>query len=61
LSVRHGTVVLTTDGTQFTRLPFPDAVDLVSISATDDRHATVMSADGRTFRTDDQGKSWTRP
>jgi hypothetical protein len=55
-----GTVVLTTDGTQFTRLPFPERVDLVSISATDDRHATVMSADGRTFTTEDQGKSWTR-
>ena len=57
---RAGAVYLTTDGLRFVRVMFPESIDLVSVTATDDRHATVMSADGRSFRTDDGGMSWTR-
>jgi Putative zinc-finger len=57
---RAGAVYLTTDGLRFSRVMFPESIDLVSVAATDDRHATVMSADGRSFRTDDGGMTWTR-
>jgi hypothetical protein len=57
---RAGAVYLTTDGMRFTRIAFPEAIDLTAVQATDDRHATVISIDGRTFRTDDQGATWTR-
>ena len=57
---RAGAVYLSTDGLRFVRLMFPESIDLVSVTATDDRHATVMSADGRPFRTEDGGMSWTR-
>jgi len=58
---RAGAVYLSTDGLRFLRLTFPESIDLVSVTATDDRHATVMSADGRSFRTDDGGVTWSRP
>jgi hypothetical protein len=54
---RGGAVFLTTDGARFTRLPFPEMVDLVSISATD-QTATVSTADGRSWTTTDQGQTW---
>jgi hypothetical protein len=57
---RAGAVYVTTDGLRFVRVMFPESIDLVSVTATDDRHATVMSADGRSFRTEDQGVTWTR-
>ena len=55
---RSGLVLLATDGTNFTRLPFPASVDLVAVSASDARTATVTTADARTFRTEDAGRSW---
>jgi hypothetical protein len=58
---RGGAVYVTTDGLRFVRLMFPESIDLLSVTATDDRHATVMSADGRSFRTDDQGATWSGP
>jgi hypothetical protein len=58
---RAGAVYVTTDGLRFIRVMFPEPIDLVSVAATDDRHATVMSADGRTFRTEDGGMTWSRP
>jgi len=39
---------------------FPDPTDFVSIKATDGRRATVVTIDGRTMRTDDQGATWIR-
>jgi hypothetical protein len=57
---RAGVVYLTTDGVRFTPLAFPESTDLASVQATDDRRATVRTIDGRTFRTEDQGTSWTR-
>lgn len=58
---RQGLVLLATDGTNFTRLPFPVAVDLVSVAATDARRATVVTVDGRTFHTEDNGRNWRNP
>ena len=55
---RAGLVLLTADGTNFTPLPFPERVDLASIAAIDARRATVTTADGRTFQTDDGGQNW---
>ncbi len=55
---RRGAVYLTTDGMRFERLPFPEMADLVSVTAVDDRTATVSSVDGRLWRTVDQGRTW---
>jgi hypothetical protein len=55
---RGGTILLTTDGQHFARVPFPQAIDLLSIQATDARNATVTTADRRTFRTTDGGATW---
>lgn len=57
---RRGLVLITVDGATFVRLPSPAAVDLVSVTATDGRNATVTAADGRTFQTTDTGGTWTR-
>ena len=35
-------------------MPLPKRVDLTTITATDARSATVTTADGRRFRTDDR-------
>jgi hypothetical protein len=53
-----GAVRLTTDGSRFERVPFPAAVDLVGVRATSAASAVVRSADGREWRTDDRGVSW---
>jgi hypothetical protein len=57
---RTGSIYVTTDGLRFVRVPFPDRSDFVSIQATDGRRATVVTIDGRTMRTDDQGANWIR-
>ena len=57
----EGLVLLATDGTNFTRMPFPERVDLVSVTAIDARRATVTAADGRTFETTDNGRNWRNP
>jgi hypothetical protein len=56
---RAGFVALTTDGLQFRRISFPEAVDLSSVRASDDSAAIVTTADGRLYRTQDAGASWT--
>ena len=53
-----GTVLLSTDGRSWRRLPFPEPTALTSIRATDDKTATVTAADGRTFSTADSGLNW---
>lgn len=55
-----GTVILSTDGRTFSRVAFPEMIDLSSVSAVDARTASVSTADGRTFDTTDGGASWTR-
>jgi hypothetical protein len=54
----RGAVYLTTDGTRFLRLRFTEMIDLTSVFATDALTATVSSADGRSWRTTDQGQTW---
>jgi len=56
---RGGVVLLSTDGRTWTRIQFPEPIDLTSIRATDDRSATVTTRDGRTFSTSDRGVTWT--
>jgi hypothetical protein len=60
LAGREGTIVLSIDGRSWRRISFPETADLVSINATDDKNATVDTADGRTFSTKDGGQTWTR-
>jgi hypothetical protein len=55
-----GTVLLSTDGRSWHRRPFPETVDLRSITASDGDNATVTTADGRVFVTTDGGGTWSR-
>lgn len=57
---RTGAMYVTTDGLRFIRVPFRERIDFISIQATDARRATVVTTDGRTMRTDDQGATWIR-
>ena len=54
----NGLVLLTTDGSRFTRIAFPAQANLTGVTAINARTATVVTADGRTFRTDDGGATW---
>ena len=56
----RGIVLRTTDGRSWTRIPFPEAVPLTSIRATDDQTATVTTEDGRQFVTENGGRTWAR-
>jgi Putative zinc-finger len=58
---RSGAIYLTTDGSQFESVSFVEAVDLTSVVATDDRQATVTTADGRRFTTTTRGSTWIQP
>ena len=53
-----GIVLLTTDAQSWRRITFPEMADLLSVSATDDKTATITTTDGRTFRTTDGGQTW---
>jgi hypothetical protein len=55
---RGGAIYLTTNGTRFVRIAFPEMVDLVAITSNDDRNAIVTAADGRAWVTSDQGRTW---
>ena len=54
----RGVVAVTTDGTTWTPVPFPHAIDLTNVQASSADAAVVFAADGRTFTTADRGKSW---
>ena len=56
----RGAVVLSTDGRTWRRVAFPELVDLASVRATDERSATVLTSDGRSFVTKDGGLTWMR-
>jgi hypothetical protein len=56
-----GTVLLSTDGRSWQRVAFPEATDLISVRAADDKAAVVTASDGRTFSTTDGGLTWVRP
>ena len=49
-----GTVLLSTDGRSWQRIAFPEATDLISVRATDEKNAAVTESDGRTFTTTSQ-------
>ena len=53
-----GTILLTTDGLTWRRVPFPVSAGVRSVAATDERTATVTTADGRMFTTADGGATW---
>jgi Photosynthesis system II assembly factor YCF48 len=55
---RAGMVLVTTDGRTWQRVGFPEVVDLVIVTATDARTATVTTADKRTFVTTNSGQTW---
>ena len=55
---RLGVVMLTTDGRTWRGIAFPAITDLSSVTATDARNATVMTADGHAFMTTDGGTTW---
>jgi hypothetical protein len=55
-----GVVLLTTDGRRWQRLPFPETADLATVQAIDARRATITAGDGRMFRTENAGQTWTR-
>ena len=57
---RSGAIYVTTDGLRFVRVPFGERTDFVSVQAIDARRATIVTIDGRTMRTDDQGATWMR-
>jgi photosystem II stability/assembly factor-like uncharacterized protein len=57
---RAGLVLLTIDARTFTRLPFPELVDLAGVTATGPGAASVTAADGRVFTTLDAGQTWRR-
>jgi photosystem II stability/assembly factor-like uncharacterized protein len=57
---RAGAIYVTTDGLRFTHVPFPDRTDFIRVEAMDARRATVVTTDGRTMHTDDQGSTWIR-
>ena len=57
---RAGVVLLTTDGETWQRTKFPEVTDLSAVRATDARTATVTTADGREFSTNDGGNTWFR-
>lgn len=58
-----GVILRTTDGAQWQRVTPPQgaALDWVGVEARDAQRATVISADGRRFSTEDGGRTWTLP
>jgi hypothetical protein len=57
---RGGIVLVTTDGTAWRRLDFPEATDLSAVRATDARSAVVTTVSGREYVTSDGGATWFR-
>jgi Photosynthesis system II assembly factor YCF48 len=57
---RGGMMLRTTDaGRQWQRVPFPETVDIIVVTASNALNATISSADGRRFQTTDGGGTWT--
>lgn len=57
---REGLVLVTTDARTWRRVSSPVAADLMAVTSTDARSATVRAADGTAFRTTDGGATWVR-
>ena len=54
---RGGTVLVWVDDA-WSRVVFPEKIDLTNVRAVGAREAFVTAADGRTFRTTDGGLTW---
>jgi photosystem II stability/assembly factor-like uncharacterized protein len=55
----RGVVLRTTDsGQTWTRVAFPEEIDLATVVAADDKVATVTATAARQFHTTDGGKTW---
>ena len=54
---RAGTVFVFSEGA-WTRVTFPESIDLTSVRAVSGREAQVTTLDGRVFRTTDGGQTW---
>jgi photosystem II stability/assembly factor-like uncharacterized protein len=52
--------VLSIDGTTWQLRPFPEAVNLTAVRATDAKTATVTTSDSRQFSTTDGGATWSK-
>jgi photosystem II stability/assembly factor-like uncharacterized protein len=48
----------TTGGKTWVPVPFPQPIDLTTVRAPSATSAIVTTADGRQFRTEDDGKTW---
>jgi photosystem II stability/assembly factor-like uncharacterized protein len=57
---RHGTILLTTDGTQWRQIKSPITADLVKVLAMSAVVADIVAADGSRISTFDGGKYWSR-
>jgi hypothetical protein len=55
---RAGAIFRTSDGTNWKKIPPPAIVDLVGVNATDASTATVTSAGGKKYSTENAGKIW---
>ena len=55
---RGGVILLTRDAAHWVPIPPPISVDFVGVTAQDNFSATVTTADGRKFSTDDAGDHW---
>jgi hypothetical protein len=55
---RSGLIYVTKNATTWTKINPPDSVELVDVSAKNASTATVKTADGRSFSTQDRGKKW---
>jgi hypothetical protein len=55
---RGGIVLMTTDGKNWKKIPSAAEVDLVAVTAADATFATVVTADGRKFSTQNGGTTW---
>lgn len=55
---RAGAILRTTDGQNWVRIAPPAMMDFIGIKAKDEKTASVIAADGRSFSTQDGGKTW---
>lgn len=53
-----GTILRTTDGEHWQKLPAPSTADLTGVQAQDELRATLRTSDGRAFITRDGGLTW---
>ena len=58
---RGGLVLLSTNGLTWQAAAVPEPIDLVAVSATDAKTATITTSDGRRFSTTDGGATWFSP